>query len=115
MHSVGDVVGRESRLPTRPRYILALHVSRGAVRCGSRHSDRRHAGAAGKRADMPRQAGKLHIYSYSRGVNHRASISSERWDASAGRGQTPMPVWRQDSPAPRSPLPLEVTRNATQA
>lgn len=59
------------------------------------------------RADVPRQAGKQHIYSYARGVNHRASISS--WPVrararAAGRGQTPMPVWRQkDSPAPRAP------------
>lgn len=35
-------------------------------------------------ADVPRQAGKQHIYSYARGVNHRASILS--W---------PVRVWAQ--------------------
>lgn len=33
-------------------------------------------GGGGRTCQQPRQAGKLHIYSYGWGVNHRASISS---------------------------------------
>lgn len=100
MHSLRDVVGRD--------YSRAKHSNfkRDVAREACIGSARGTRG----RADMPRQAGKQHIYSYAWGVNHRASISSERQQAGAGYGQTPMPVWRQDSPAPRSPRLLSRSR-----
>lgn len=101
MHSVG----RSRAAITAPRSLppamhercitnspLHLRARRPGNRQRATHyaavSRSRRAGAAlaGKRADMPRQAGELHIYSYSRSVNHRASISSERWDARGWRG-----------------------------
>lgn len=66
------------------------------------------------RADVPRQAGKQHIYSYARGVNHRASISSWSVRARAGGGARAdadaglAPEGFPSAPLPPAP-PLEVT------
>lgn len=80
------------------------------------------------RADVPRQAGKQHIYSYARGVNHRASISSwpvrvwaqaeeggARVDADAGLAPEGFPSaphsprHRSRSPCARVAFPSQIT------
>lgn len=87
MHSLRDIVGR-SRLLARKTFKFQARRRASLARRVSVDGSAR--GTRG-RADMPRQAGKQHIYSYAWGVNHRASISSERQQAGAGYGQTPMP------------------------
>lgn len=143
MHSVGDVVGpvasRDHRSAARARcrlrctsdvslihHSICARAGRGTASAPrSSQQIAARGGGTGRKASGHAKAGRRATYLLIQSKRKSPCIYFE-WAvgragvarAGAGRGQTPLPVWRQkDSPAPRPApgrrrlSPLEVTRN----